>query len=285
MMDRMPWFRAYTKMVDDEKLRLLAFEDRWHFVAILCLKGQGVLDENDPLMMRKAAVKMGLDTRTLEEVARRLAEVGLIEKDSLQPIKWETLQQRSDADPTATDRKRRQRQREREERASDQRANAEAQIAAAEARENENVTVTDASRVTGHDVTRTDKDKEKDKESQLSKQVVEDGQTTESAPPSAPAKPKRATRLPDGWVLPKTWGEWALGEFPAMTADEVRKEAEVFADYWHSEGGQKARKVDWFGTWRNWIRRKNEPKRLTPRNSSAGAGNKHSGAMAAILGG
>ena len=99
MTQTLPWFRAYTKMVDDEKLRLLAFEDRWHFIAILCLKGQGVLDANDPLMMRKAAVKMGLDLRSLEEVARRLAEVGLIEQATLQPIKWESLQQRSDDRP------------------------------------------------------------------------------------------------------------------------------------------------------------------------------------------
>lgn len=42
-MSNMPRFRAYTEMVDDEKLRLLAFEDRWHYVALLCLKGQGVI--------------------------------------------------------------------------------------------------------------------------------------------------------------------------------------------------------------------------------------------------
>lgn len=69
---KMPWFRAYTKMVDDEKLRLLAFEDRWHFVAILCLKGAGVLDENDPLLMRKVAVKLGLDLRALDEAVRAI---------------------------------------------------------------------------------------------------------------------------------------------------------------------------------------------------------------------
>ncbi|EKU29717.1 hypothetical protein C660_12539 [Alcaligenes sp. HPC1271] len=56
-MSNMPWFRAYTEMVDDEKLRLLAFEDRWHYVALLCLKGQGVLDSEDTLMLRKVAVE------------------------------------------------------------------------------------------------------------------------------------------------------------------------------------------------------------------------------------
>jgi hypothetical protein len=84
-------------MVDDEKLRLLAFEDRWHFVALLCLKGQGVLDETGSLLFRKVAVKLGLDVRSVEEVARRLSEVGLIDEKTLQPIAWEARQFRSDS--------------------------------------------------------------------------------------------------------------------------------------------------------------------------------------------
>lgn len=84
-MSTLPWFRAYAEMVDDEKLRLLAFEDRWHFVALLCLKGQGVLDASDPLMKRKAAVKMGLTLAELEDVARRLSEVELLDVDTFQP--------------------------------------------------------------------------------------------------------------------------------------------------------------------------------------------------------
>jgi len=93
----LPWFRAYTEMMDDEKLRLLAFEDRWHFVAILCMKGAGILDEAGPLLMRKAAVKMGLAVRELDEVARRLSEVGLIDKDTLQPLAWDARQMKSDS--------------------------------------------------------------------------------------------------------------------------------------------------------------------------------------------
>lgn len=97
MSKTMPWFRAYTEMVDDEKLRLLAFEDRWHFVALLCLKGQGLLDEGGPLLMRKVAVKLGLSVREVEEVARRLAEVELIDKSTLQPLAWDDRQMKSDS--------------------------------------------------------------------------------------------------------------------------------------------------------------------------------------------
>ena len=77
MSKQLPWFRAYTRMVDDDKLKLLAFEDRWHFVALLCLKGEGLLDKGDApgLLMRKVAVKLGLDVRSLEEVAQRIAPV------------------------------------------------------------------------------------------------------------------------------------------------------------------------------------------------------------------
>jgi len=95
--NKLPWFRLYTETVDDEKLRLLAFEDRWHFIALLCCKGSGLLDSNDPLLRRKLSVKMGLATRELDEVVRRLSEVGLIDFDTLQPISWNSRQMMSDS--------------------------------------------------------------------------------------------------------------------------------------------------------------------------------------------
>ena len=95
-MSDMKWFRLYNEAVDDEKLRLLAFEDRWHFVAIMCCKSAGLLDRDDPLLRRKLAVKLGLDIRTLEDVERRLQEVGLIGED-FQPIAWDKRQYESDS--------------------------------------------------------------------------------------------------------------------------------------------------------------------------------------------
>lgn len=65
---------------------------------------------------------------------------------------------------------------------------------------------------------------------------------------------KIGKRLPENWVLPKTWGEWALGERPDLTADAVRKISERFRDYWIAKPGQNACKLDWEATWRNWIR-------------------------------
>ena len=241
MSSQLPWFRAYTEMVDDEKLRLLAFEDRWHFMALLCLKGRGVLDDTGPLMMRKVAVKMGLDTRTLAEVGRRLAEVGLIDQESLQPLRWNTRQMRSDTDPTAADRKRRQRAK----------AKADSSLQSE----------TDGARVTVGHVTRTEREAEADTEAEKKTNetdAVKAGVGLEVGHDAGAGhvhNAKAATRLADDWVLQQAWCDWALQARPDLTDDEVRKQAEVFADFWHAKAGADAKKLDWLATWRNWIRR------------------------------
>lgn len=104
----------WVDAVDDEKLKLLAFEDRWHFVAICCCKRKGILDEPDDAAMRdrKVGAKLGLADRERDEVRRRLVEVRLID-ENWQPLAWSKRQFVSDADPTATDRKRKQRDRQR----------------------------------------------------------------------------------------------------------------------------------------------------------------------------
>lgn len=95
-MSGLQWFRLYHRIVDDEKLRLLAFEDRWHFVALCCLKADGLLDTpNDNLRSRKIAVKLGVQLRELDEIGRRLQEVDLVD-ENLSPVSWDELQYKSD---------------------------------------------------------------------------------------------------------------------------------------------------------------------------------------------
>lgn len=85
-MKTLPWFRMYHEALDDEKLRLLAFEDRWHFVALLCCKAKGILDEgSSDLMRRKVAVKLGLSLSELDDVIEKIASVGLVDSKTLQP--------------------------------------------------------------------------------------------------------------------------------------------------------------------------------------------------------
>lgn len=95
-MSALPWFRLYHRIIDDEKIRLLAFEDRWHFVALCCLKADGLLDEErTSLWERKVAVKLGVQLRELDEISRRLSEVGLID-EAMNPVAWDELQYKSD---------------------------------------------------------------------------------------------------------------------------------------------------------------------------------------------
>lgn len=113
-MKSLSWFRLYSEAVDDSKLRLLAFEDRWHFVALLCCKAKGLLDGEDAdLRTRKVCVTLGLDERELGEVSRRLAAVGLIERETYQPLAWDFRQFRSDHDPTAANRQKKWRENKR----------------------------------------------------------------------------------------------------------------------------------------------------------------------------
>ena len=61
--------------------------------------------------------------------------------------------------------------------------------------------------------------------------------------------------LPKDWVLPKTWGEWALSERPEFTKEQIRKISESFKDHWLSTANQaKSKRADWEATWRNWVR-------------------------------
>ncbi len=101
LMSDLPWLRLYGDIIDNEKVRLLAFEDRWHFIALLCIKRQGILDSKPELLERKIAVKLGLQLRDLCEVKRRLMEVELID-DGYNPIGWDEKQHNSDSSKERT---------------------------------------------------------------------------------------------------------------------------------------------------------------------------------------
>lgn len=149
-MTPLPWFRQYCREIDDPRIRLLAFEDRWHYQALKMLKGQGHMDAHDDLALfqRMVAVRLGVQVRELDEIARRLSEVKLIDRETLQPLDWNVEQFVPCRDVTAADRKRRQRARERE------RTRGHLKV------------VTDASRVTVTDVTCIDSDVDTESDSE-----------------------------------------------------------------------------------------------------------------------
>jgi len=237
-MKAMPWFRLYHRIIDDEKIRLLAFEDRWHFVALCCLKADGLLDqERGSLWERKVAVKMGLATRELDEVFRRLREVELIDDDA-NPVAWGELQFRSDRDETATERQRRKRMKDKGL-----------------------PDVTEASRVTVTNVTATDTDTDTDT----------DRDTEEEEEKDIPLKPeKRAVKLPQEWepkLTPRSQGivdKWPAGKF--------EREVEKFIDHAASNGRTA---LDWQAAFRTWINNADEwmqgnGKQQSPRDNRDG---------------
>lgn len=61
---------------------------------------------------------------------------------------------------------------------------------------------------------------------------------------------KRASRLPDNWQPDQ---QFAIKE--GLTELEATREVARFRDYWLSKGGAAATKIDWDGTWRNWVRK------------------------------
>lgn len=61
----------------------------------------------------------------------------------------------------------------------------------------------------------------------------------------------RGSRLPEDWILPRSWGEYALGL--GLDENEIRYQAETFRNYWIAKSGKDATKTAWEATWRNWV--------------------------------
>lgn len=102
----MKWFKVYAEIIHDPKIRALAYEDRWHFVALMALTCDGTLDEPAELRDELVSVALGLHGVDLEKVKSRLMRLRLI-GDGWKPLKWEKRQNSSD--PRAAERMRRYR--------------------------------------------------------------------------------------------------------------------------------------------------------------------------------
>ena len=51
--------------------------------------------------------------------------------------------------------------------------------------------------------------------------------------------------------MPEEWDKFCKTERADLKPIEVLNQ---FKDYWAGIGGQKGAKLDWFATWRNWVR-------------------------------
>ena len=64
-------------------------------------------------------------------------------------------------------------------------------------------------------------------------------------------------RLANDFLFTGEWLAFCKQERPDL---EPLQTFEKFKDYWISQPGQKGVKLDWFATWRNWVRNTNAPK-------------------------
>ena len=72
-------------------------------------------------------------------------------------------------------------------------------------------------------------------------------------------KPKvestRGSRLSPDFCLTEDWKEFCQQDRPDLNPSKV---FETFKDYWVAKAGQQGVKLDWFATWRNWVRNQNQ---------------------------
>lgn len=80
-------------------------------------------------------------------------------------------------------------------------------------------------------------------------------------PPSLPRPDRKlGTRLPDDFAVTAEMVAWFREHCPHV---DGKRETEKFCDYWRAKPGKDGRKLDWVGTWRNWMRTAEE--RYGPR--------------------
>jgi uncharacterized protein YdaU (DUF1376 family) len=70
-------------------------------------------------------------------------------------------------------------------------------------------------------------------------------------------KAQRGSRLAPDFCFTKEWEDFCQQTRPELSPT---KTFDQFKDYWIAQAGQKGVKLDWFATWRNWVRSTNAPK-------------------------
>ena len=80
-------------------------------------------------------------------------------------------------------------------------------------------------------------------------------------PKRAIKETQRGSRIADDLTLSADWKLFAERE-RNWDSDAISAEFSLFHDYWRSQAGQRGVKVDWFATWRNWVRNSRRPNGL-----------------------
>ncbi len=76
-------------------------------------------------------------------------------------------------------------------------------------------------------------------------------QDTEHITQNTKEKKTLGKRLASDFSFPKEWEDFCQQTRPELSPV---KTFDQFKDYWIAQAGQKGVKLDWFATWRNWVR-------------------------------
>ena len=75
--------------------------------------------------------------------------------------------------------------------------------------------------------------------------------TSNHKPVTSSRETTRGTRLPADATLSSEYRDYCQKTIPELDPDQL---FEGFRDYWIAQPGQKGVKLDWFATWRTWVR-------------------------------
>ena len=84
-----------------------------------------------------------------------------------------------------------------------------------------------------------------------SKLTTETESKTETPPSKEGGGARRATRIPDQFIVNQAMRDWAAKTTPGVNVDNSTAK---FVDHWRAKSGKDAAKLDWVATWRNWLR-------------------------------
>lgn len=92
-----PWYRLYNEFATDPMIQSLSFEDQRHFVVLMCLKNDGVIDRKITKANKERIIckGLGLTPEEAEAVKKTLIEFDLID-EKWQIKTWNKRQFKSD---------------------------------------------------------------------------------------------------------------------------------------------------------------------------------------------
>jgi hypothetical protein len=91
----------------------------------------------------------------------------------------------------------------------------------------------------------------------ISERYQNDPLETETETETKKEKKALGKRLATDFSFPIEWEQFCQQTRPELSP---AKTFDQFKDYWIAQAGQKGVKLDWFATWRNWVRSTNAPK-------------------------